>query len=111
MLWGPQHATPPRHHATLALASPCPHAAARGHFELVQSLLEAAVMCEGPEKAKKGCIDHTNAKRQTPLMVACKHGCVQAAWAQRAMHAGPCACFAHARARSTLDGGKRTTAS
>jgi hypothetical protein len=40
----------------------------------VQLILEAAVMSSGPEKAKKHCIDHANAKRQTPLMVACKHG-------------------------------------
>lgn len=49
---------------------------ARGHFELVQLILETAVMTEGPERAKKNCIDHANSKRQTALMVACKHGCV-----------------------------------
>lgn len=48
--------------------------AARGHFDLVQSIVETAVAYEGPEKAKAHCIDHTNAKRQTALMVACKHG-------------------------------------
>lgn len=48
--------------------------AARGHFDLVAMILEAAVMSEGPEKAKKFCIDHMNSKRQTALMVACKHG-------------------------------------
>ncbi|KXZ46698.1 hypothetical protein GPECTOR_41g662 [Gonium pectorale] len=31
-------------------------------------------MTEGPERAKKNCIDHANSKRQTALMVACKHG-------------------------------------
>lgn len=54
--------------------SPLLQAAARGHFELLQLILETAVMTEGPEKAKRQCIDHTNSKRQTPLMVACKHG-------------------------------------
>ncbi|MEW5305082.1 MAG: hypothetical protein WDW36_007646 [Sanguina aurantia] len=49
-------------------------ASARGHSELVQMLVEAAVMCDGVEKAKRNCIDHTNNKRQTALIVACKHG-------------------------------------
>lgn len=48
--------------------------AARGHFELLQSILETAVAYEGVEKAKLHCIDHTNAKRQSALIVACKHG-------------------------------------
>ncbi|GIL80568.1 hypothetical protein Vretimale_16011 [Volvox reticuliferus] len=55
-------------------SSPLLQAAARGHFELVQLILETAVMTEGPERAKKICIDHANSKRQTALMVACKHG-------------------------------------
>mmetsp|Transcript_8096 Transcript_8096/g.19916 ORF Transcript_8096/g.19916 Transcript_8096/m.19916 type:complete len:1220 (-) Transcript_8096:755-4414(-) len=55
-------------------SSPLIQAAARGHFELVQQLLEAAVISEGPERAKRHCIDHANIKRQTALMVACKHG-------------------------------------
>ncbi|GLC42508.1 hypothetical protein PLESTB_001105600 [Pleodorina starrii] len=55
-------------------SSPLLQAAARGHFELVQLILETAVMTEGPERAKKNCIDHANSKRQTALMVACKHG-------------------------------------
>ncbi|KAG2500768.1 hypothetical protein HYH03_001530 [Edaphochlamys debaryana] len=55
-------------------SSPLLQAAARGHFELVQLVLETAVMTEGPERAKKNCIDHANSKRQTALMVACKHG-------------------------------------
>lgn len=54
--------------------SPLLQAAARGHFELLQLILETAVMCEGPDKAKRHCIDHTNSKRQTPLIVSCKHG-------------------------------------
>lgn len=60
-----------RHKASLFLPL-----AARGHFELVQLILETAVMTEGPERAKRNCIDHANSKRQTALMVACKHGCV-----------------------------------
>lgn len=48
--------------------------AARGHIELVAAILECAVMSEGPEKAKRACIDHCNAKHQTALVVACKHG-------------------------------------
>eukprot|EP00198_Chlamydomonas_reinhardtii_P006165 XP_001695501.1 predicted protein [Chlamydomonas reinhardtii] len=55
-------------------SSPLLQAAARGHFELVQLILETAVMTEGPERAKRNCIDHANSKRQTALMVACKHG-------------------------------------
>ncbi|PNH07652.1 putative E3 ubiquitin-protein ligase [Tetrabaena socialis] len=55
-------------------SSPLLQAGARGHFELVQLILETAVMTEGPERAKKNCIDHANSKRQTALMVACKHG-------------------------------------
>lgn len=47
---------------------------ARGHFELVQMVLEAAVMSEGPERAKRLCVDHVNAKRQSALMAACKMG-------------------------------------
>eukprot|EP00955_Chlamydomonas_euryale_P033940 349655-Chlamydomonas_euryale.AAC.8 len=31
-------------------------------------------MSEGVEKAKAVCIDHCNSKKQTALMVACKHG-------------------------------------
>jgi ankyrin repeat protein len=31
-------------------------------------------MSEGIERAKKLCIDHTNIKRQSALIVACKHG-------------------------------------
>ncbi len=58
----------------LLSASGAPLHAARGHFELVQLILETAVMTEGPERAKRLCIDHANTKRQTPLMVACKHG-------------------------------------
>jgi hypothetical protein len=50
--------------------------AARGHFELVQLVLETAVMVDGPDKAKRLCIDHSNSKRQTALMAACKHGYV-----------------------------------
>lgn len=34
-------------------------------------------MSEGPERAKRFCIDHPNAKKQTALMVACKHGWVR----------------------------------
>ena len=34
-------------------------------------------MTDGPEKAKKLCIDYTNGKRQTALIVACKHGWVR----------------------------------
>eukprot|EP00798_Chlamydomonas_sp_ICE-L_P010137 gene10137-8039_t len=49
-------------------------AAARGHFELLQLILETAVMSAGPEKAKKACIDRPNLKKQTAIMVACKHG-------------------------------------
>ena len=52
----------------------CPLLVARGHFDLVQLILETAVMSEGPDRAKRFCIDHTNAKRQTALIVACKHG-------------------------------------
>ena len=52
----------------------CPLLVARGHFDLVQLILEAAVMSEGPDRAKRFCIDHPNAKRQTALIVACKHG-------------------------------------
>ncbi|KAG1666453.1 hypothetical protein FOA52_015123 [Chlamydomonas sp. UWO 241] len=55
-------------------SSPLIQAAARGHFELLQLVLEAAVMIEGPEKAKRYAIDHANSKKQTALMVACKHG-------------------------------------
>lgn len=51
----------------------CP-CAGRGHFELVQLILETAVIAEGPDKAKKLCIDSTTIKRQTALMVASKHG-------------------------------------
>ncbi len=78
--WGallPPHATAGlERHSTLASPShSLPHlASARGHFEVVQLVLEAAVMSDGPEKAKRHCIDHCNAKRQTALMVACKHG-------------------------------------
>lgn len=61
--------------------------AARGHFELVQLVLETAVMTEGPEKAKKHCVDHANSKRQTALMVSCKHGC--ASWGWRPKRLGP----------------------
>lgn len=50
--------------------------AARGHYELLQAVLEAAVLVDGIDKAKRLCIDHRNAKKQTALMVACKHGCV-----------------------------------
>eukprot|EP00798_Chlamydomonas_sp_ICE-L_P015775 gene15775-21898_t len=55
-------------------SSPLIQAAARGHFELLQLILETAVMVDGPERAKKDCIDHSNQKKQTALMVACKHG-------------------------------------
>lgn len=61
------HHTPTPHHKS-------PPRTARGHFELVQMLLEAAVMSEGVERANRHCIDHVNVKRQTALMVACKHG-------------------------------------
>ncbi|GAX81490.1 hypothetical protein CEUSTIGMA_g8919.t1 [Chlamydomonas eustigma] len=54
--------------------SPLIQASARGHFDLVQLILETAVMTDGPEKARRNCIDHTNAKHQTALIVACKHG-------------------------------------
>ena len=60
--------------------------AARGHFELVQLILETAVMTEGPERAKRNCIDHANAKRQTALMVACKHGWVERAGYTMLLH-------------------------
>lgn len=50
------------------------YAAACGHFELLQLIVETAVMTDGPDKAKRYVIDHANAKRQTALMVACKHG-------------------------------------
>lgn len=79
--------------------------AARGHFELVQMVLEAAVMSEGPERAKRLCIDHTNAKKQSALMVACKHGCV--VWAGAARISFNCVAeayrmfLARARLRST----------
>lgn len=62
-----------QHGPYLPPPSPSP-TAARGHSELVQMLVEAAVMCDGVEKAKRNCIDHTNNKRQTALIVACKHG-------------------------------------
>lgn len=52
----------------------CFNLAARGHIELVQLILETLVMTDGPDKAKRNVIDHANAKRQTALMVACKHG-------------------------------------
>lgn len=42
----------------------------------MQIIVETAVMVEGVDKAKRLCIDHTNAKKQSALMVACKHGCV-----------------------------------
>lgn len=58
---------------TLQRLLPC-RLAARGHFELLQLVLETAVMIEGPEKAKRYAIDHANSKKQTALMVACKHG-------------------------------------
>lgn len=50
--------------------------AAKGYLELVQLILESAVAHEGPARAKHLCLDHVNAKRQSALMVSCKHGCV-----------------------------------
>jgi hypothetical protein len=37
-------------------------------------ILEAAVMCEGPDTAKKRCINHSNKRGQSALMLACMNG-------------------------------------
>lgn len=70
-----EHITLPRSHACALLACMPPYAG-RGWLSIVQIIVETAVMVEGVDKAKRLCIDHTNAKKQSALMVACKHGCV-----------------------------------
>lgn len=90
---GARQTLPHTTHTTLHTLRTCTRVA-RGHFELVQLLLESAVMSEGPERAKRHCIDHANAKRQTALMVACKHGCVRGSCcaAARAATCTPASC-------------------
>jgi hypothetical protein len=48
--------------------------AGRGHFRLVQQILETAVMLEGPDKAKRLCINACNTRGQTALSMACMNG-------------------------------------
>ncbi|KAF6266367.1 ankyrin repeat-containing domain protein [Scenedesmus sp. NREL 46B-D3] len=61
--------------------SPLLVAAGRGHYRLVQAIVEAAVIAHGPAKAKQRCINHTNHKGHSALILACMHGhsqCVEA---------------------------------
>lgn len=48
--------------------------AGRGHARMVQAILEAAVISQGLTRAKKRCINHSNSKGQSALMLACIHG-------------------------------------
>lgn len=54
--------------------SPLMVAAGCGHLAVLQVLLETAVAKEGPDRAKKHCINHTNVKGQSALMLACGNG-------------------------------------
>lgn len=57
-----------------SLAPLQPHHPGRGNHRLVQAILEAAVAAEGPERAKAGCINHTNRLGHSALVLACMHG-------------------------------------
>ena len=48
----------------------------RGHYRLVQMILEAAVVREGPDRAKQRCINHANKRGQSALILACVNGWV-----------------------------------
>jgi hypothetical protein len=55
----------------------CPHVfrcAGRGHYRLVQAIVEAAVIAHGPARAKQRCINHTNHKGHSALTLACMNG-------------------------------------
>jgi hypothetical protein len=41
---------------------------------MVQAILEAAVLSQGLTRAKKRCINHSNSKGQSALMLACMSG-------------------------------------
>jgi len=62
------------YHTFKELLTPLSVASSHGHHIIVQSIVEAAVMLEGPERAKKLIIDHVSSKGMTALMLACKHG-------------------------------------
>jgi hypothetical protein len=46
----------------------------KGHARMVQAILEAAVLSQGLTRAKKRCINHSNSKGQSALMLACISG-------------------------------------
>jgi hypothetical protein len=46
----------------------------RGHYRLVQAIVEAAVIAHGPARAKQRCINHTNHKGHSALTLACMNG-------------------------------------
>ncbi|WIA35703.1 hypothetical protein OEZ86_004106 [Tetradesmus obliquus] len=57
--------------------SPLLVAAGRGHYRLVQAIVEAAVIAQGAAKAKQRCINHTNNKGHSALILACMNGHAQ----------------------------------
>jgi hypothetical protein len=55
-------------------AHPIAARAGRGQHRMVQQILETAVALEGPEKAKRVCINAVNTRGQTALSMACMNG-------------------------------------
>lgn len=64
----------PQPHSNRAARAMTPSFAGRGHYRLVQMILETAVAHDGPERAKVKCINHANKRGQSALMLACMNG-------------------------------------
>lgn len=69
-----KHPSTATFHTFVDRISPLLVAAGRGHYRLVQLILETAVAHDGPEKAKKNCINHTSLRGQSALLLACMNG-------------------------------------